>query len=132
MTMPKSKRESLAAIIVLELLLKGVHFDSASIWRMPLDHNSIGRTFQGLVEGGVISKSPIRGRYRLADEFRESMKIEITKGMPREIFVHYPDLMIFDLSGIGSWTAEELETYIARLRERWRTRRRQAETRVGG
>ena len=130
--MPKSRRETLAAIIVLELLLKGIHFDSASIWRMPLDHNSINRTLQGLVEARVISKSPVKGRYRLTDEFRESMRTEITRDMPREIFIHYPDLTVFDLSGIGDWTEEELDTYIARLRERWQIRRRQADAREPG
>ena len=125
--MPMSRRETLAAVIVLELLVKGVHFDSKSIWGMPFGHTSIGRTFQGLLEAGIISKSRVKGKYRLTDEFRESMRAEITKDMPREIFIHYPDLAVFDISGIGDWTKEELDWYIERLRERWQIRKRQAE-----
>ena len=57
------------------------------------------------------------------------MKLDIIKGMPRGILVHYPDLKVFDVSGIEEWTEEELDRYIARLRERWQIRRGQAQAR---
>jgi hypothetical protein len=125
--MPRSRREALASIVVLELLLKGVHFDSKSIWGLPFRHTSISRAFKGLVEAGVISKSHPRGKYRLTDGFREMMRVEITRDAPRGLFVHYPDFAVFDISGIGDWTEEELDWYVERLRERWMIRRKQAE-----
>jgi hypothetical protein len=124
--MPKMRREALAAIIVMELLLKGVHFDSANVRRMPLGQTSITRTLHGLIEAGIISKSPIKGKYRLTDEFVDSLKNEMTEGMPRGIFIHFPDLRIFDISGIEEWTEEELDRYTRRLKERWTIRTKQA------
>ena len=124
--MPKMRREALAAVIVVELLLKGVHFDSASVRRMPLGQTSITRTLHGLIEAGIISKSPIKGKYRLTDEFVDSLKSEMTEGMPRGIFIHFPDLRIFDISGIEEWTEEELDRYMRRLKERWTIRTKQA------
>jgi hypothetical protein len=124
--MPKMRREALAAVIVMELLLKGVHFDSASVRRMPLGQTSITRTLHGLIEAGIISKSPIKGKYRLTDEFVDSLKSETTEGMPRGIFIHFPDLRIFDISGIEEWTEEELDRYMRRLKARWTIRTKQA------
>ena len=100
--MPKMRREALAAVIVVELLLKGVHFDSASVRRMPWGQTSITRTLHGLIEAGIISKSPIKGKYRLTDEFVDSLQSEMTEGMPRGIFIHFPDLRIFDISGVSN------------------------------
>ena len=120
------RREALAAVIVVELLLKGVHFDSANVRRMPLGQTSITRTLRGLIEAGIISKSPIKGKYRLTDEFVDSLKSEMTEGMPRGIFIHFPDLRIFDISGIEEWTEEELDRYMRRLKERWTIRTKQA------
>jgi hypothetical protein len=124
--MPKMRREALAAIIVVELLLKGVHFDSASVRRMSLGQTSITRTLHSLIEAGIISKSPIKGKYRLTDEFVDSLKSEMTEGMPRGIFIHFPDLRVFDISGIEEWTEEELDWYMRRLKERWTIRTKQA------
>ena len=122
-------RETISAVIVLELFLKGVHFDSSSIWAMPFDHNNVSRTFRALIDAGIVSKSPIRGKYRFTDTFAEMLKQDVTKNMPRELFIHYPDLRIFDLAGIEQWTEAELAWYTERLRERWLIRTRQlAET----
>jgi hypothetical protein len=123
---PKTTREAVAAVIVLELLLKGVHFDSADVWAMPFGRTSVTRTFRRLVDAGVISKSPVKGKYRFGDKFLDALTAEITRGMPRDLFLHYPDLKIFDVSGIGEWKEEELDRYVARLKERWKIRREQA------
>jgi len=115
-------------MIVLEMLLKGVLFDSQSIWELPFSHNRIGRTFRALIDAGVIRKSPVRGKYRLTSDFLDAMKHDITGRMPRGVFLHFPDLTVFDISGVASWTEEELERYVKRLRERWLFRRKQAGT----
>jgi hypothetical protein len=119
-------------MIVAEMLLKGALFDSKSIWRLPMDQNRVGRTFRALIDSGVIRKSPIRGKYSLSGGFLDSMKQDITRGMPREVFLHYPDLTVFDVCGIGIWTEEELDRYIKRLRERWLFWRKQAQAQVSG
>ena len=119
-------------MIVLEMLLKGVLFDSQSIWELPFNHNRVGRTFRALIDASVIRKSPIRGKYRLTNGFLDAMKQDITERMPRGVFLHYPDLNVFDISGIGSWTEEELERYVRRLKERWLLRRKQLGTQEAG
>jgi hypothetical protein len=72
---------------------------------------SITRTLHGLIEASIISKKPIKGKYRLTDKFVDSLKSEMTEGMPRGIFIHFPDLRIFEISGIEEWTEEELDRY---------------------
>jgi hypothetical protein len=50
----------------------------------------------------------------------------MTEGMPRGVFIHFPDLRVFDISGIEEWTEEELDRYTRRLKERWTIRTKQA------
>ena len=124
--MPRRVREALAATIVTEMLMEGVYFESRNIWGLPLSKNPIQRTFRHLLDSRVIRRSKARGKYLLTDEFLEATKKDITKGMPRGNFVHFPDLGVFDICGIGSWTDEEFEVYVKRLKERWLLRRREA------
>jgi hypothetical protein len=119
-------RRSLCVHSAKPLPPEGVHFDLANVRRMPLGQTSITRTLHGLIEAGMISKSPIKGKYRLTDEFVDSLKSEMTEGMPRGIFIHFPDLRVFDISGIEEWTEEELDRYTRRLKERWTIRTKQA------
>ena len=90
---------------------------------MPFDHNSVGRTLRALIDAEVISRSPVRGKYRFTDTFAEMLKQDVTKDMPRELFIHYPDLRVFDIAGIDLWTEAEFKWYTERLRERWLIRR---------
>ena len=116
-------RDAVTAFIVIEMLAQGVVFDSRSIRRLPVDQSMVKRAFRGLTRAGAITKSRARRKYLLSDEFLEALHTEVTKGMPRGTFIHYPDLSVFDVCGVGDWTAEELETYVARLRKRWRLRK---------
>jgi hypothetical protein len=117
--LPKLTKEALAAIISLEMLAQGVYFDAHSVYGLPVNKRLVTRSLRALLDAGVITKSTTRAKYLFTDAFLEAMGREIAGGMPRGIFVHYPDLSIFDVCGIGSWTEEELQVYVRRLREHW-------------
>ncbi len=121
--MPKSMRETLSAMISLEMLAQGVYFDSYSILRLPFSRSFVKRTFRALIDARVITRSMPRRKYVFTGGFKDVVKEEITRDMPRGIFVRYPDFAVFDISGIESWTEEEFETYVKRLRKYWLTRR---------
>jgi len=113
----------MTALLVLEMLTQGVVFDSRSVRRLPVDQSMVDRALRSLIKAGVVTRSEIKTKYLLTDEFLEVLRREITRSMPRGDFVHYPDLSVFDVCGIGSWSADELETYVARLRQRWTLRK---------
>ena len=117
--LPKLRREALAAIIALEMLTQGVYFDAHSVYGLPVSKRMVTRTIRALMDAGLIGRSTTRAKYLFTDAFLEAMGREISGGMPRGIFVHYPDLCIFDICGIGSWTEEEVQVYVRRLREHW-------------
>ncbi len=125
--MPKTKRETLVAMIVIEMLVQGVYFESESIWGLPFNRNLVRKTFRALIGSSVIRKLGMRGKYHLTDEFLNSMREDITREMPRGMFIRYPDLAVFDVCAIGTWTEGELEVYVRRLKERWLLRAKQAE-----
>ena len=127
--MSRRVRETLAAMTALEMLVEGVHFRSRSIWGLPFNKEPVRRTFGALAESGVIRKQRAKGRYLLTNTFVDAMKEDITRRMPRGVFIHYPDLAVFDICGIEKWTEEEFEVYIKRLREHWSFRRKEAEAR---
>lgn len=109
----------MVAIIALEMFTQGVYFDSESVYGLPINKRLVTKTLRALLDAGVIRKSTARAKYLFTDPFLEATEHQITGGMPRGIFVHYPDLSVFDVCGIGSWTEEELQAYVRRLREHW-------------
>lgn len=117
--MQRLNRDAVTALMVVEMLVQGVLFDSRSAYGLPVNKKMVTRALRALIGAGVVSKSRTRTKYILTDEFLETIRQAITKGMPRGTFVHYPDLSVFDMCGIGEWTAEELETYVAKIRQRW-------------
>lgn len=117
--MQRLNRDAVTAVIVLEMLTQGVLFDSRNIRGLPVNKNMVTRALDALLRAGVVTRTRARAKYLLTDEFLEALRQEITRDMPRGTFIHYPDLSVFDVSGIGSWSAEELEAYVARLRQRW-------------
>jgi len=113
-------KDSLVAMVVAEMLVQGIHFDSQSMWKMPIDRNQVWRAFRTLIKSGVIEKLvTIKGRYRFTQGFLEALKQDITKQMPRGVFLHYPDIGIFDIAGMEFWTEDEFERYVKRQREHW-------------
>ncbi len=108
-------------MIAIEMLTQGVYFDSQSL-RGTFQRMLITRVLRALIDSRVITKSMPRRKYLFTKEFLGIMKEEITRGMPRRIFVHYPDFAVFNVSGIEGWTDEEFETYVKRLRKHWLAR----------
>lgn len=112
-------RDAVTATIVVEMLAQGVLFNSRGAYGLPVSRSMVRRAFRALLGAGVITRTRARTKFILTDEFFEAMRQEITKGMPRGTYVHYPDLSVFDVCGIGDWSAEELEAYVEKLRQRW-------------
>jgi hypothetical protein len=106
-------------MIVIEMLAQGVLFNSRSAYGLPVSKSMITRALKALLGAGVVTRTRARTKFILTDEFLEAVSKEITHDMPRGTYVHYPDLSVFDLCGIGRWSAEELEAYVAKLRQRW-------------
>jgi hypothetical protein len=127
--LPKRERETLVAMIVAEMMTQGLHFDSHNIYALPFNSKSVKKAFRTLIDSGVARRLSVRGKYQFTDEFLAALKEDITREMPRGLFVHYPDFDVFDVCGIGSWTEDEFESYVKRLKERWLLRKRQEEAR---
>jgi hypothetical protein len=120
------KREEIAALIALQLLVEGAFFDSHTLRELHFNTRQVDRVLHNLVSSGVITKHARRGKYLLTDGFLETLKGEIARGVRLSIFIPIPDLGIFDVSGIEHWMEHELEVYTKELRDRWllRTGRR--------
>jgi hypothetical protein len=119
----KFSRDTLKALIVVEMLTQGVYFDSRRVRALPVHRNMISRAMNALMGAGVATRSRARNKYLLTDEFLDALRQEITRGMPRGTFVRFPDLSVFDICGIGEWSGEELDSYLSRLRQRWMLRK---------
>lgn len=120
--MPESGREKVAAIITLGMLLQGSFFKSRGIRKPPLNRGVVTNVLKSLVDSRVIMKTSPRGKYMFTEEFLGMMKREVTRRMPRGTLVRYPDLRVFDISGVEQWTEEELEVYTRDLRRLWLSR----------
>lgn len=114
-------REAVAAILVTEMLVQGVFFDSRSLERLPFNRKLKGRVLRALVESGVAVKSRVRRKYLLTEDFLSLARGEITRGMPRRLFIHYPDSSVFDVSGIDGWSEQEFDLYVRELKKHWQT-----------
>ncbi|MGH9919247.1 MAG: hypothetical protein ACRD6W_10345 [Nitrososphaerales archaeon] len=101
------------------MLTQGVHFDSHSVYGLPVRKGLVTTTLHSLLDAGIVTRSTARAKYLFTDAFLEAMGLQITEGMPRGIFVHYPDLSVFDICGIERWTEEELQVYVKRLKQHW-------------
>ena len=118
--MPHTKREEVAAVISLMVLLEGVFFDSHKLSKLPYERSLVWRVMKALVAAGVIVRVR-RGKYVVADGFAEMLRREVTWKMPRGPLVSFPSLRVFDVSGVGIWNEDELEVYITWLRRHWMT-----------
>lgn len=121
--LPKSTRERVTAMIAIEMLVQGVFFDSRSLRGPSFNERQVTRVLDALIDSQVITRSMPRMKYVLTDEFLDTVKREVTRLMPRRLFIHYPDFEVFDVSGIESWSQEELELYMKELKKRWLARR---------
>lgn len=121
--LPKSTRERLAAMIAIEMVVQGVFFDSRSLRGPSFNERQVTRVLDALIDSRVITRSMPRMKYVLTDQFLDAVKSEVTRLMPRRLFIHYPDLGVFDISGIESWSQEEFELYMKELKKHWLARR---------
>ena len=117
--MRKLNRDAVTAMIVIEMLTEGVYFDSRRIRGLPVRKGMIYRALKGLIAAGVVERTRARTKYLLTDAFLYDVRQEVTKVMPRGTFVHHPDLSVFEICGLGDWTADELNAYVTKLTQRW-------------
>ena len=117
--MRKLNRDAVTAMIVIEMLTEGVYFDSRRIRGLPVRKGMIYRALKGLIAAGVVERTRARTKYLLTDAFLDDVRQEVTKVMPRGTFVHHPDLSVFEICGLGDWTADELNAYVTKLTQRW-------------
>lgn len=117
-------REAVAAIVVVEMLIQGVFFDSRRLRRLPFNGRLVERVLRSLVDSRVVVKSRLRRKYILTEDFLNLAKGEIVRAIPRQLFIHCPDPAVFDISGLESWSEEELEIYVRELRKRWLSKTR--------
>ncbi len=118
--MPHSKREEVAAVITLMVLLEGVFFDARKLSKLPYERSLVWRTMKALVAAGVIVKVR-KGKYIVADGFADMLGREVTWKMTRGALVSIPSLLVIDITGVSSWNEGELEVYITWLRRHWMT-----------
>ena len=87
--MPHSKREEVAAVITLMVLLEGVFFDARKLSKLPYERSLVWRVMKALVATGVIVKVR-KGKYIVADGFADMLGREVTWKMPAALWSRSP------------------------------------------
>ncbi len=118
--MAKTKREEIAALVSLLVLLEGVFFDTQDFRRLPYDKSLVSKVLRALVSSGVLKKIRARRNYLLTDGFLDVVKKQIQRKAPASGIHQFPALDVFSVSGMGNWTQHEFDLYIGEMRERWR------------
>ena len=73
-----------------------------------------------LMDSKVLMRIHDRRNYVLTDEFRETLKREVRRKIPRNRMHQFPSLNVFYVGGIEDWSEHEFETYVDEMREMWR------------
>lgn len=119
-SLPKTKREEVAAIITLLALIEGVFFDTRDLRRLPYESTLVSRVLKSLVDSNVLMKIHDRRNYILTDEFRGTLKTEVQRRTPRSGIHQFPSLDVFFVGGMEDWSEHEFEIYVDQMRDMWR------------
>ena len=118
--MPKSMREEVAALITMLALLEGVFFDTGDFRKLPYNRMLVSRVLKSLLDSNVLARIHDRRNYVLTDHFREMLKREVEKKVPRSGIHQFPSLDAFYVSGMEDWSEHEFDTYVGEMKAMWR------------
>jgi hypothetical protein len=119
-SLPRTKREEIAALITLLVLIEGVFFDTRDIRRLPYNRMLVSRVLKSLLNSNVLMRIHDRRNYVLTDQFRETLKTEVRKKAPTSGIHQFPSLNVFYVGGMEDWSENEFATYVAEMKEMWR------------
>ena len=121
-SLPKTKREEVAALITLLALIEGVFFDTRDLRRLPYQPETRQQSPQ--VTSGV----------ECADEDTRQAKLRADSRVPRDAEargsgeeapcsgIHqFPSLDVFYVGGMEDWSEHEFEVYVGGMRDMWQS-----------
>ena len=125
MKMPKSRRrEELALLVGLEVLLLGIAFDSHDLRKLPFRQSQITRVVKVLVDAGVLTRIGTRRKYLFTREFLSILKEQVLQRTPRSGIIQFPVMATFDACGVEQWSEQEFDRFVRTLKEHWQSLRR--------
>ncbi|MDG7016406.1 MAG: hypothetical protein JRM82_03420 [Nitrososphaerota archaeon] len=125
MKMTKNRRrEELALLVGLEVLLLGIAFDSHDLRRLPFRQSQITRVVKALMDAGVLTRIGTRQKYLFTREFLNTLKEQVLQRTPRSGIIQFPVMTTFDACGVEHWSEQEFDRFVRTLKEHWQSLRR--------
>ena len=123
--MSKSRRrEELAVLVGLEVLLLGIAFDSHDLRKLPFRQSQITRVVKVLMDAGVLTRIGTRQKYLFTGEFLTILKEQVLQRTPRSGIIQFPVMTTFDACGVEHWSEQELDRFIRTLKDHWQSLRK--------
>ena len=125
MKMPKNRRrEELALLVGLEVLLLGIAFDSHDLRKLPFRQSQVTRVVKALMDAGVLTRIGTRQKYLFTREFLSILKEQVLQRTPRSGIIQFPVMTTFDTCGVEHWSEQEFDRFVRTLKEHWQSLRR--------
>jgi hypothetical protein len=119
---PKSRRrEELAVLVGLEVLLLGVAFDSHDLRRLPFRQSQVTRVVKALMDAGVHMRIGTRRKYLFTREFLSTLKEQVLQRTPRSGIIQFPVMTTFDACGVEQWSEQEFDRFVRTLKDHWQS-----------
>jgi hypothetical protein len=120
--MPKSRRrEELAVLVGLEVLLLGVAFDSHDLRKLPFHSSQVTRVVKALLDAGVLARIGKRKKYLFTQEFLNLLKEQVLQKTPRSGIIQFPVMTAFDACGVEHWSEQEFDRFVRALEDHWQS-----------
>ena len=120
----KRRREELALLVGLEVLLLGIAFDSHDLRKLPFRQSQVTRVVKALMDAGVLTRIGTRQKYLFTREFLGTLKEQVLQRTPRSGIIQFPVMTTFDACGVEQWSEQEFDRFVRTLREHWQSLRR--------
>jgi len=123
--MAKSRRrEELAVLVGLEVLLLGVAFDSHDLRKLPFRPSQVTRVVKALLDAGVLMRIGKKQKYLFTEEFRNLLKDQVLQKTPRSGIIQFPVMTTFEVCGVEHWSEQEFDRFVRALKDHWQSLRR--------